>query len=168
MRKRLGSSILLCGALAACTSSKAPTAGTASTVTDAAASVAPTATTDAATVQPVAPTASASVAPTTSASAAPTASASAAPTASAAAESRACAACNAKPHRMCSEHTDGECIEVCLVGWAKVGMTHCGKICKSNADCRPNKGTCRANMAENEGVKLCDAEWMGILTHRPQ
>ena len=126
----------------------------------------PTASTGAA--APLSATATAAASVPATATAAATATASVTPSAAPAGVSSACAACDAKPHRMCSEQTDGVCVDACLPGWAKIGMTDCGKICKDDADCAPDRGACKPDMATNQGIRVCDEKWMGLGTHLPQ
>ena len=117
---------------------------------------------------PLPATATAAAPLTATATAAATATPSTTPSAAPAGVSSACAACDAKPHGMCSEQTDGVCVDACLPGWAKIGMTDCGKICKNDADCAPDRGGCKPDMAMNQGVRVCDEKWMGLGTHLPQ
>ncbi|MBI4951170.1 MAG: hypothetical protein HY908_03995 [Myxococcales bacterium] len=143
-------SVALCAALSfGCTAPKTQ-AGDGATVTLAPGSSA-------------APAATATAPATATATA--TAKATAAPSTTPTGASSACAACDAKAHMMCSEQTGGECIDACLQGWAKVGMTHCGKICSKDADCAPDKGSCKPDMASNPGTKICDEKWMGLGNH---
>jgi hypothetical protein len=119
---------------------------------------------DGAAVMATAAPSAATAAPGSTATAAASARSPSAP-ATPAGVSSACAACDAKPHSMCSEQTEGECVDACLQGWAKVGMTHCGKICSRDADCGADKGPCKADMASNAGIKVCEAGWMGLGNH---